>query len=134
MAGVALGILNACLDASVRFAKERTLYGNPMSDLQAIQMLIAGIYADLEASRMICYHAAWLAESNIRDDAARALAKYFTTEAAVRSAKAAIDLHGGYGVLEDYTVQRLWRDAQACIAPAGTSQVMQLVMARQALR
>lgn len=133
MAGAALGILNACLGTSIRFAKERLLYGKPMADLQAIQLLISDIYADLETSRLLCYRAAWMADQSIRDDGARALAKYYTTEAAIRCAKKAVDIHGAYGVIEDYPVQRLYRDALACISAAGTSQVMQLVMARKAL-
>lgn len=133
MAAAALGILNACLEDSVRFAKERILYGEPISKLQAIQLLIADIYESLEASRLLCRRAAWMKDQGLRCDTEWALAKHYTTEAAVRCAKKAIDIHGGYGILEEYPVQRYLRDAQVCISSAGTSQIMRLVMARRAL-
>jgi len=133
MAGAALGIVGACLEASVKFANERILYGKPISQLQAIQLMIADMQADLEASRLLCYRAAWMKDQGQRCDAEMALAKYYTSEAAVRCAKRAIDIHGGYGILEEYAVQRYLRDAMTCLSAAGTSQVLQLIVARKAL-
>ncbi len=74
-----------------------------------------------------------MTDQGMRCDTEWALAKYYTTEAAVRCAKKAIDIHGAYGILKEYPVQRYFRDAQTCISAGGTSQVMQLIMARKAL-
>lgn len=133
MAGVALGVMAACVEASAKFAKERVLYGNPIADLQGIQWLLAEMYADLELSRLAAYRAACLIDQHVRADPEIALAKYSATEGAVRSAKKAIDIHGGYGYMTEYPVQRYFRDAECLIASAGTSEVMKIVMARRAL-
>jgi alkylation response protein AidB-like acyl-CoA dehydrogenase len=133
MAAAALGIVNACAEAAVKYANEKTLYGRPISKLPAIRILISEIWADQEISRLLCYRASGMKDQGIRCDTEWALAKYYTSEAAVRCAKKAIDIHGAYGILEEYPVQRYFRDAQVCISAGGTSQIMQLIMARKAL-
>ncbi len=82
MASVALGILNAVLEQAVKFANERSLYGKPISNLQAIQWHIAEIYADLEISRLLVYRVGWMRDNNIRCDIESAMAKQFACEAA----------------------------------------------------
>ncbi len=133
MAGCGLGVINACLEASVRFANERTLGGKSISQHQAIQWMISDIYMDLEASRLLAYRASWLKDQKVRCDTDMAMAKYYATEAAVRCAKKAVDIHGGYGYMMDYPVQRYYRDAEILIASAGTSEIQRIVMARKAL-
>ena len=133
MASVALGILNAVLEQAVKFASERMAYGKPISNLQAIQWYIADIYADLEISRLLVYRVAWMRDQNLRCDAESALAKQFSCEAAARSARKAIEIHGSYGVMKEYPVQRLLRDALVTIPAGGTGEISKLVMARQAL-
>jgi alkylation response protein AidB-like acyl-CoA dehydrogenase len=133
MASVALGILNAVLEQAVKFASERTLYGKPISALQAIQWHIAEIYADLEISRLLVYRVGWMRDNNIRSDTESALAKQFACEAAARSARRAIEIHGSYGIMKEYPVQRLLRDALVTIPAGGTGEVAKLVMARHAL-
>lgn len=133
MVGCALGILNACLDAAVKFANERVLYGKPISKLQTVQNEIAGMYMDLEASRLLGYRAAAMKDRGERCDVQFATAKYFSTEAAIRAAKTAVDIHGGYGVMKEYAVQRYYRDAIVLGPSAGTSYIMKVVMARAAL-
>ncbi len=133
MAGCGLGVINACLEASVKFANERMLGGKPISQHQAIQWLISDMYMDLEASRLIAYRAAWMRDQKIRCDTDMAMAKYYATEAAVRCAKKAVDVHGGYGYMMEYPVQRYYRDAEILIASAGTSEIQRIVMARKAL-
>jgi len=133
MAATALGILQACYDEAVKFAKDRTLYGRPIAQLQAIQWQVADIYADLEASRLLCYRAAWLKDMG-RDSATEAtLAKTYVTEAAVRAAKKAVEIHGGCGTMLEYPVQRYFRDAMVCISAGGTSEIGKLVISRAAL-
>jgi alkylation response protein AidB-like acyl-CoA dehydrogenase len=133
MAGCGLGVINACLEASVKFANERTLGGKPISQHQAIQWMISDIYMDLEASRLLAYRASWLKDQKVRCDTDMAMAKYYATEAAVRCAKKAVDIHGGYGYMMEYPVQRYYRDAEILIASAGTSEIQRIVMARKAL-
>ena len=133
MASVALGILNAVLEQAVKFATERTLYGKPISTLQAIQWHIAEIYADLEISRLLVYRVGWMRDNNLRCDAESALAKQFACEAAARSARKAVEIHGSYGIMKEYPVQRLLRDALVTIPAGGTGEIAKLVMARQAL-
>ncbi len=133
MAATALGILQACYDEAVKFAKERTLYGKPIAQLQAIQWGIADIHGLLEASRLLCYRAAWLKDAG-RDCATETtLAKTFVTEAAAQAAKKAVEIHGGCGTMLEYPVQRLFRDAMVCISAGGTSEIGKLVVSRAAL-
>ncbi|MGD0918867.1 MAG: acyl-CoA dehydrogenase family protein [Thermodesulfobacteriota bacterium] len=133
MAGVALGILNAVLEQAVKFSNERVLYGKPISNLQMIQAHLADIYADLEISRLLVYRLAWMRDQNIRCDAESALAKQFSCEAAARSARKAIEIHGSYGIMKEYPIQRLLRDALVTIPAGGTGEVGKLAMARQAI-
>jgi len=133
MASVALGILNAVLEQAVKFANERTLYGKPIGTLQAVQWHIAEIYADLEIARLLVYRVGWMRDNNIRCDAESALAKQFACEAAARSARKAIEIHGSYGVMKEYPVQRLLRDALVTIPAGGTGEISKLVMSRHAL-
>jgi alkylation response protein AidB-like acyl-CoA dehydrogenase len=133
MASVALGILNAVLEQAVKFASERVLYGKPISNLQMIQCHLADIYADLEISRLLVYRVGWMRDQNIRCDAESALAKQFSCEAAARSARKAIEIHGSYGIMKEYPVQKLLRDALVTIPAGGTGEISKLVMARQAL-
>ncbi len=133
MAATALGILQACYDEAIKFAKDRTLYGRPIAQLQAIQWQVSDIYADLEASRLLCYRAAWLKDAG-RDCAIETtLAKTYVTEAAVRAAKKAVEIHGGCGTMLEYPVQRYFRDAMVCISAGGTSEIGKLVISRAAL-
>jgi len=133
MASVALGILNAVLEQAVKFANERTLYGKSIGTLQAVQWHIAEIYADLEIARLLVYRVGWMRDNNIRCDAESALAKQFACEAAARSARKAIEIHGSYGVMKEYPVQRLLRDALVTIPAGGTGEISKLVMSRYAL-
>jgi butyryl-CoA dehydrogenase len=133
MAATSLGILQACYDEAVGFAKERTLYGRPIAQLQAIQWSVADIYALVEASRWLCYHAAWLKDAG-RDCAIETtLAKTYVSEAAVQAAKKALEIHGACGTMMEYAVQRLFRDAMVCVSAGGTTEIGKLVVSRAAL-
>jgi alkylation response protein AidB-like acyl-CoA dehydrogenase len=133
MAATSLGILQACYDESVRFAKERTLYGRPIAQLQAIQWGVAEIFAELQASRWLCYHAAWLKDSGRDCGVETTLAKMYVSEAAVDAAKKAIEIHGACGTMMEYAVQRLFRDAMVCVSAGGTTEIGKMVVARAAL-
>lgn len=133
MAATALGILQACFDEAIKFAKDRTLYGRPIAQLQAIQWQVADIFADLEASRLLCYRAAWLKDVGRECAIETTLAKTYVTEAAVRAAKKAVEIHGGCGTMLEYPVQRYFRDAMVCISAGGTAEIGKLVVSRAVL-
>jgi alkylation response protein AidB-like acyl-CoA dehydrogenase len=133
MASVGLGILNGVLEQAVKFANERNLYGKSITKLQAIQWYIADIYSDLEISRLLTYRVGWMIDQKISCATESALAKQFTCEAAARSARKAVEIHGSYGIMKEYAVQRLLRDAVVTIPAGGTAEIAKLVMFRQAL-
>ncbi len=133
MVGCALGLQAACLEASVQFATERILYGKPISELQTIQNKLAEMKIDLEAGRLLAYRAASIQDKGMRSTNEFAVAKYFTTEAAQKAAKIAVDIHGGYGCMEEYAVSRYLRDAFVLGPSAGTSDIMKVIIARWVL-
>ncbi len=133
MVGCALGLQTACLEASVKFANERILYGKPISNLPAIQNKLAEMKIDLEAGRLLGYWAATIQDQGQRSSNEFAIAKYFTTEAAQKAAKMAVDIHGGYGCMEEYAVSRFLRDAFVLGPSAGTSDIMKVIIGRWVL-
>jgi len=133
MVGCALGLHTACLEAAVKFAQERILYGKPISRLQTIQNKLAEMKIDLEAGRLLAYRAAAMQDKGLRAGNEFAVAKYFTTEAAQKAAKMAVDIHGGYGCMEEFAVTRYWRDAAVLGPSAGTSDIMKVIIARWVL-
>jgi alkylation response protein AidB-like acyl-CoA dehydrogenase len=133
MAAVALGILNACLEEAAKFASERILYGKPISALQAIQFYLAEIYTDLDICKLLCYRASWMKDQGMKCDTETALAKYYTCERALHCAKKAIEIHGSYGIMKEYKVQRLLRDAMVTIPAGGTAEVAKAGIARAVL-
>jgi alkylation response protein AidB-like acyl-CoA dehydrogenase len=133
MAAVALGILSACLDEAARFASERIAYGKPISALQAIQFYLAEIYTDLDICRLLCYRAGTLKDQGQKCDTESALAKYYTCERAFQSAKKAVEIHGSYGIMKEYKVQRLLRDAMVAIPAGGTAEIAKSAIARAVL-
>lgn len=133
MAATALGILRACLEEAAKFATERVLYGKPISDLQGIRFYLAEMYTELEICRLLCYRASWMKDQEMRCDTEMALAKYYTCEAAARCAKKAVEIHGSYGIMKEYKVQRLLRDAMVTIPAGGTAEIAKVVLSRAAL-
>jgi alkylation response protein AidB-like acyl-CoA dehydrogenase len=133
MVGCALGLHTACLEAAIKFANDRILYGKPLSKLQAQQFKIADIKIDLEAGRLLGYRASSTHDKGERAGNEYAVAKYFTTEAAQRAAKMAADMHGGYGCMEEFAVTRYLRDSFVLGPSAGTSDIMKVIVSRWAL-
>jgi alkylation response protein AidB-like acyl-CoA dehydrogenase len=134
IAAQALGIAQASLDASIGYAKQRVQFGKPIAELQAIQWMIAEMTADVEAARLLTYRAAELAEQPGRHSAVFATAKLFASAAAVKHAANAVQIHGGYGYMREYKVERFMRDAKITEIYEGTSEIMKLVIAQSALR
>lgn len=133
MVGCALGLQAACLEASIKFANERILYGKPISRLQTIQNKLADMKIELEAGQLLGYRAAAMQDMGQQSSNEFAVAKYYTTEAAQRAAKMAVDIHGGYGCMEEYAVSRYMRDSIVLGPSAGTSDIMKVIIARWAL-
>jgi alkylation response protein AidB-like acyl-CoA dehydrogenase len=133
MVGCALGLQAACLEASIKFANERILYGKPISRLQTIQNKLADMKIDLEAGRLLGYRAASMQDKGLMSSNEFAVAKYFTTEAAQKAAKIAVDIHGGYGCMEEYAASRYLRDSFVLGPSAGTSDIMKVIIARWVL-
>ncbi len=133
MVGCALGLQAACLGASIKFANERILYGKPISMLQTIQNKLADMKIELEAGRLLGYRASAMQDMGQQSSNEFAVAKYFTTEAAQRAAKMAVDIHGGYGCMEEYAVSRYMRDSIVVGPSAGTSDIMKVIIARWVL-
>lgn len=131
--GMLLGYTLGAYRCSVQYARERTLYGKPISQLQAIQFRIAEMYIDLEASRALVYRACSLRDEGVRCDAEQSAAKYFATQAALRTTLNAVNIHGAYGVLEDYMPQRYYRSVIPRISAGGTDEAMKMLIASAAI-
>jgi alkylation response protein AidB-like acyl-CoA dehydrogenase len=133
MVGCAMGLQTACLEASIKFANERILYGKPIAALQTIQNKLADMKIDIEAGRLLGYRAAAMQDKGGRSSNEFAVAKYYTTEAAQRAAKMAVDIHGGYGCMDEYAVTRYLRDSFILGPSAGTSDIMKVIIGRWVL-
>ena len=130
---LALGLGRAALDASVEYARERRAFGRPIGDLQAIQWMIADMATELDAAEVLVMDAASRAARGEPFRLAASMAKLYASEAASRAANRAVQIHGGYGFIKDYPVERIYRDVKLCEIGEGTSEVQRLIIAREAL-
>ena len=133
VAAGALGVAQACLDASVEFARTRRQFGQRIGDFEMIQSVVANMAADVDAARMLVYRAAWLQDQGQRATRETSIAKLFATEAAVRAASEAVLLHGGRGYSNEYPVERYYRDIKGLQIYEGTSHIQRIVIARDTL-
>ncbi len=134
IAAQALGIAQACLEASLKYSKERKAFDKPISELQAIQFKLAKMATEIEAARLLVHQAAQLKDSGINYTKQAAMAKLFASKVAVNSALEAIQIHGGYGYIREYNVERYLRDAKITEIYEGTSEIQHLVIARNLLK
>lgn len=128
-----LGLAQRCIDICVKYAKERQQFKKPIGSFQLVQELIAESVVEMEAARWLTYHAAYRREKGLSVTKEASIAKLFGTEMAIRTTVRAIKIHGGYGGFEDYTVERLNREALITLAPGGTSEVHKMTIGRQML-
>jgi alkylation response protein AidB-like acyl-CoA dehydrogenase len=133
VAAGAVGILQACLDASLDFARRRRQFGRRIGDFEMIQASLADMAADLAAARLLVRQAAWLGDTGVDNSLAVASAKLFCTEAALRGADQAILIHGARGYSSEYPVERYWRDAKGMQIYEGTAHIQRVIIARQLL-
>jgi butyryl-CoA dehydrogenase len=134
IAAQAIGILQAALDESIRYAKERVQFGNPIARQQAIAWMIADMATDLSAARFLAYHAAWLKDQKQPFGKEASMAKLFATEAAMKHTTQAVQIHGGYGYIKGVKVERLMRDAKIAEIYEGTSEAQRMVISGNILR
>lgn len=131
IASLGLGIAQASLEKALNYAKERKQFKKPIADFQAIQFKLADIAMEVELARNMVYKAAWLKDQGKPFTKESAYAKLFATETATRAANQAIQIHGGYGYMREYEVERYLRDAKLLEIGEGTSEIQRLVIARQ---
>ncbi len=130
---MAVGIGLGAMEIAIDYAKERTQFGQPIANFQAIQWKIADHMTELEAARLLCLRAAWLKQNGHPFTKEASMAKLFGTEAANRATYEAIQILGGYGYADEYKVERYYRDARATTLYEGTSEIQRLVIARNVL-
>ena len=134
IAAQAVGITQAALDDSVKYSKERTSFGKPISEHQAIAFKIADMATDLEAARLMLYRAAFLQGSGARATKEISMAKLFASEMAMKHTVEAVQIHGGYGYIQEYRVERLMREAKITQLYEGTSEIQRIVISRALLK
>jgi len=127
-----VGICQGCVDESVRYSKEREQFGRPIASFQLVQSMIADMVVDTDASRMLVLRAGYLKDSGKPNTTETSIAKLYATEAAVRCANTAIQVHGGAGYVDDHPVERYFRDVRVTTLYEGTSQIQKLIIGRAA--
>jgi alkylation response protein AidB-like acyl-CoA dehydrogenase len=134
IASQALGIAAGAYELSIQYAKERKAFGKTIADLQAIQFKLADMATEIEAARLLCYRAAWLKDNGLPYAQAASMAKLFASETAMRTTVEAVQIHGGYGYVKEYHVERLMRDAKITQIYEGTSEIHRIVISREVLK
>ena len=130
---MAIGLAEACLEQSIRYAQERSQFGQPIANFQLVQAKLADMYTGIYTARLLSYRALWLAQSGRRVSKEAASAVLRASEMAQKVADEAVQIHGGYGYVHDFPVQRFWRDARLGTLGAGTSEIRRLIIARELL-
>lgn len=133
IAAQAIGIARAALEDSIAYASERQQFGRPIAEFQAIQWMLADMATRIEASRLLAYRAAYLRQQGQRYTKEASMAKLFASETAMWASHKAVQIHGGYGYIQDYAVERYFRDAKITEIYEGTSEIQRLVIARNVM-
>ncbi|HOL16370.1 MAG TPA: acyl-CoA dehydrogenase [Bacillota bacterium] len=134
IAAQALGIAKCAYDRALEYAKERVQFGKPIASFQAIQMMLAEMATEIQAARMLTYHAAWLKDQGERITKEAAMAKYYASSVAMKQSTNAVQIFGGYGYIRENGVERLMRDAKITEIYEGTNEIQKIVIAGQILR
>jgi hypothetical protein len=130
IAALSVGIAQAALDHSVKYAKQRKQFGKSLAEFQGIQFKIADMATEVEAARLLTYKAAVMRDEGKDFKFAASLAKYFASEIATKATNEAIQIHGGYGFIKEFPVEKLYRDVKLTTIGEGTSEVQKMIMAR----
>ncbi|MCL6581228.1 MAG: acyl-CoA dehydrogenase family protein [Firmicutes bacterium] len=127
---MAVGMARASLDAAIKYAEERIQFGKPIITQPVLREMLADMATEIDAARLLVYRAAWLKDRGERITKEASMAKLFASEVAMRAAHKAVQIHGGYGYMKDYPVERYLRDAKLMEIGEGTSEIQRLVIAR----
>ncbi|HEX9162482.1 MAG TPA: acyl-CoA dehydrogenase family protein [Thermoanaerobaculia bacterium] len=130
---LAIGIARGAYEAARDYAKQRTAFGHPIADFQAIQFMLADMATEIEAARLLCYRAAVLKDAGQRVTQYSAMAKLYSSEVAVRATERGVQIFGGYGFIKDFPAEKYYRDVKLCTIGEGTSEIQRLVIARHIL-
>ena len=130
----AVGIARAAFEAARKYATEREAFGKTIGEFQAIQHFLADMATELDAARLLVHRAAWLKDNRREFSKQAAMAKLYASEMAHRVTNKAVQIHGGYGYIADYPVERYYRDARITEIYEGTSEIQRLVIARHVLK
>lgn len=128
---LALGIAQAAFDAALQYAKQREAFGQPIGKFQLIQGYLADMHTQIQAGRLLLYHAAWLKDQGKRVTLEGSQAKLYCSEMSSRVCNLCVQIHGGYGYIEDFPAERFLRDAKLCEIGEGTSEIQRMVIAKQ---
>ncbi len=131
---LSVGLARGALEEATAYSRERQAFGQPLAGFQAVQFMLADIATETSAARLMVRHAARLADQGIRCSQEASMAKLFASEVATRAAAKAVQIHGGYGYISEFPVERYLRDAKLCEIGEGTSEVQRLVISRNLLR
>ncbi len=134
VAAMSVGIARACLEESVSYAKQRRQFNQPIADFQAIQWMLSDMATEADAARLLVYRAARMKDAGERCTKESSMAKLFASEAAVKAATKAVQVHGGYGYIKEFAVERYFRDAKLCEIGEGTTEIQKMVIAREILK
>ncbi len=134
IAAMAVGLAQGAFERAVDYAKQREQFGQPISNFQAIRWMLADMATEIDAARMMVHRAAWTKELGQRYTKEAAMAKLFATEMSERVCHKAIQIHGGYGYVQEYEVERMYRDQRLCQIGEGTNEIQRLVISREVLR
>jgi len=134
IASQACGVARAALEASVRYAKDRQAFGQPIAEFQAIRWFLANLRTELSAAELLTWRAAQLKEQGLPFTREASMAKLYASEMAQRACDKAVQIHGGYGYLDEFPVERYFRDARVQTLYEGTSEIQRLVIAREVLK
>jgi hypothetical protein len=133
IAGFSLGIAAGAIEASIKYAKERVQFNQPIANFQAIQWMLADLSTELEAARLLTYKAAFLEDQGKRIPKESAMAKLFASELAVKASSIAVQIFGGYGFTKDYPVEKFYRDSKLATIGEGTSEIQRWIIAQKVL-
>jgi alkylation response protein AidB-like acyl-CoA dehydrogenase len=134
IASQACGVARAALEASIRYAKDRKAFGQPIGDFQGLRFMMANMATELQAAELLTYRAAFLKEQGQPFTREASMAKLYASEMSNRAVDKAVQIHGGYGYIDEFPVERYFRDARVQTIYEGTSEVQRLVIARETFK
>src|SRR3989441_2382809 len=134
IAALAVGIAQGAYESAVRYSGERSQFGKPIREFQAIQFKLADMATQIDAARLLMYRAAWMKDEGKKTTKESSMAKLYAGEMSVRVCEEAIQIHGGYGYTKDYPAEEYWRDSKLCTIGEGTSEIQRIIIAREVLK